>query len=183
MNKVDIARGKSHTEFEEIIMKGYLEAVSNNQTGIHLKLSHYNINVDNIADSHALWKINKESVQSLVIDIPICNHKTSASDKSATSIEFDLSTCHKLETLHLGGDCIRIIDLSSSDPSVILIRFPLKNIFSTKTSDALRDRIAIKNIKLTNVKCTSTLLRSLLHFHIASQPVNHAAYTRSSGCV
>ncbi|KAH3783115.1 hypothetical protein DPMN_161043 [Dreissena polymorpha] len=106
----------------EIILQGYREAVANEQTNIALTLSHMS-NVDTIEfksmtnvvrDLHSVWKNNTRNLLSLdlLIDISNCSRPSAfrggspATAEPTSHIEFDMSSCHRLEYLYLDGDDI-----------------------------------------------------------------------------
>ncbi|KAH3710718.1 hypothetical protein DPMN_070211 [Dreissena polymorpha] len=98
--------------FQDITQAGYREAVANVQTGILLRLSHFEINENNLIDMYNIWRENKSNVKHLGI---IVYHETyrdkhcSPTQSEPTSqVEFDLSSCHKLKYLTLKGSGIHI---------------------------------------------------------------------------
>ncbi|KAH3780462.1 hypothetical protein DPMN_158277 [Dreissena polymorpha] len=93
------------SELENIILAGYREAVANQQKDILLKLSVYHLDFDNdMRDLHTIWTNNKSDVLSMEI---YCNRESSRTrGESASQIEFDLSSCNKLQSLKLDGNGI-----------------------------------------------------------------------------
>ncbi|KAH3780520.1 hypothetical protein DPMN_158336 [Dreissena polymorpha] len=88
------------SNFQDLILAGYREAVANQQKDIVLKLSVYYFNYGDIQDLHTIWTNNKSNVLSMTI-----NYKwiSQTAGESASHIEFDLSSCNKLKSLELDG--------------------------------------------------------------------------------
>ncbi|KAH3780971.1 hypothetical protein DPMN_158796 [Dreissena polymorpha] len=107
MNDCDVAGGlhpKCESVFQKAILSGYREAVANEHADIRLKLSHFNINENNVGDCHSIWNNNKSSVISLDIDRE--EFIGEQFGMPASRYEFDLSSSHKLQSLELRGEWI-----------------------------------------------------------------------------
>ncbi|KAH3780449.1 hypothetical protein DPMN_158264 [Dreissena polymorpha] len=86
---------------QKVILAGYREAVANQQKNILLKLSVYYFNFYNdMRDLHSIWTNNKSNVLSMTIDLI---ESSPTRGESAFHIEFDLSSCNKLQSLKLDG--------------------------------------------------------------------------------
>ncbi|KAH3710641.1 hypothetical protein DPMN_070130 [Dreissena polymorpha] len=98
--------------FQDITLAGYREAIANAQTGILLRLSHFEIDEINVMEMYNIWRENKSNVMHLGI---IVNHETyrdihcsPTQCEPISQVEFDLSSCHKLIYLELKGSGIQI---------------------------------------------------------------------------
>ncbi|KAH3824868.1 hypothetical protein DPMN_126722 [Dreissena polymorpha] len=95
--------------FQHCVLSGYREAIANAQTCINLKLSHFNIDDENIhSDLHSLWVMNASSVEVLRVTVfsrdPLFDGKSSPEcEKSSSTMDFELASCHKLRVLKLYG--------------------------------------------------------------------------------
>ncbi|KAH3824832.1 hypothetical protein DPMN_126685 [Dreissena polymorpha] len=95
--------------FQHCVLSGYREAIANAKTCINLKLSHFNIDDENIhPDLHSLWVMNASSVEVLRVTVfsrdPLFDGKSSPEcEKSSSTMDFELSSCHKLKVLKLYG--------------------------------------------------------------------------------
>ncbi|KAH3783176.1 hypothetical protein DPMN_161105 [Dreissena polymorpha] len=156
----------------EIILQGYREAVANEQTNIALTLSHMFYWRDNIReldslkndvrDLHSVWKNNTRNLLSL--DLRIDNlidfnrlfafrGGSPAIAEPTSHIEFDMSSCHRLEYLDLGGNGIWLKDSDSAARSEQPVWIVLESSNPVLSS--------IKHISLGHIKCSSTWLNSL----------------------
>ncbi|KAH3718566.1 hypothetical protein DPMN_061371 [Dreissena polymorpha] len=114
MDEHDAASGflpiRSYSGLQNIIMKGYREAVANQQNDIRLKLSifhffYFSISANNLRDLHSVWTNNKSNVLALTIHV-LDIQSSLKNGESASHIEFDLSSCSKLNTFVLDGNGI-----------------------------------------------------------------------------
>ncbi|KAH3783134.1 hypothetical protein DPMN_161062 [Dreissena polymorpha] len=107
------------SKFCMILLQGYREAVANEQTNIVLTLSHmFYLNRElvslknNVRNLHSVWKNNTRNLLSLDLRIGNCSRPSAfrggspATAEPTSHIEFDMSSCHRLEYLHLAGDGI-----------------------------------------------------------------------------
>ncbi|KAH3783203.1 hypothetical protein DPMN_161134 [Dreissena polymorpha] len=103
----------------DIILQGYREAIANEQTNIALTLSRLKGLKNDVRDLHSVWKNNTRNLLSLDISIESDDDITSDSDddiavrggspataEPTSHIEFDMSSCHRLEYLDLRGNDI-----------------------------------------------------------------------------
>ncbi|KAH3691901.1 hypothetical protein DPMN_192443, partial [Dreissena polymorpha] len=101
-----------HDAFQSIIEAGYKEAVSNDQTGILLRLSHFDIVWNNLMGINNIWRENKSNA--LFLEISVHDETDRAIHSSAThseptsQVEFDLSSCLNLKYLILRGSGIHM---------------------------------------------------------------------------
>ncbi|KAH3780556.1 hypothetical protein DPMN_158373 [Dreissena polymorpha] len=149
-----------YSSLQNTILAGFREAVANQQKDIVLKLSVYYFNVDNdMQDLHNIWTNNKSSVLSMVV---YCDRESSATrGESASQIEFDLSSCMKLKSLVLNGKGILLIDCASTSTAEHPVGIVLKSADPFQCADPPPVLPSIEDIKMSNVTCSSTFLRSL----------------------
>ncbi|XP_052267291.1 uncharacterized protein LOC127869057 isoform X2 [Dreissena polymorpha] len=153
-------------DFQSIIEAGYREAVSNDQTGILLRLSHFNIGGDNLIDIYNIWRENKSNVLSLEIHVydetDRAIHSSATHSEPTSQVEFDLSSCPNLKYLVLFGSGIQIQDSSSSVSSTRPVCIVLKSANPVQCADPQPVLPCIKHIAFYRIRCSSTWLRSLL---------------------
>ncbi|KAH3825019.1 hypothetical protein DPMN_126881 [Dreissena polymorpha] len=153
--------------FQHCVLSGYREAIANAQTYINLKLSHFNIDDENIhPDLHSLWVMNASSVEVLRVTVfsrdPLFDGKRSPDcEKSSSTMDFELSSCHKLKVLKLYGYGVCLKDIVSSATSVCPVRFLLNN--SDPAEQPFHVLPSIEHIELGDVTCSNTWLRSLFN--------------------
>ncbi|KAH3808666.1 hypothetical protein DPMN_137023 [Dreissena polymorpha] len=153
--------------FQHCVLSGYWEAVDNAQTCINLKLSHFIINDnDNHRDLHSLWVMNAPNVQLLRVTVfsrgPLPDLTSSSKcDNSASSMDFELSSCQELKVLKLYGYGICLKDVVSSAASVCPVRFLLNNADPADHSSEILP--SIEHIELGDVTCSTTWLQSLFN--------------------
>ncbi|KAH3880981.1 hypothetical protein DPMN_004904 [Dreissena polymorpha] len=94
-----------HYAFQSTIEAGYREAVSNDQTGILLRLSHFYIVGNNLMDMNNIWRENKSNALALEIKVhdetDRAIHSSSTHSEPTSQVEFDLSSCLNLKYLVL----------------------------------------------------------------------------------
>ncbi|KAH3780714.1 hypothetical protein DPMN_158535 [Dreissena polymorpha] len=150
----------SYSSLQYTILAGYREAVANQQKDIVLKLSVYYLHFDNdIQDLHSIWTNNGSSVLSMVV---YCDRESSPTRReSASQIEFDLSSCMKLKSLELHGNDILLKDSASTSTAEHLVGIVLKSADPSQCADPPPVLPSIEDIKMRNVTCSCTFLRSL----------------------
>ncbi|KAH3798122.1 uncharacterized protein LOC127839460 [Dreissena polymorpha] len=107
MDERDYSESEFFSPFQGIIVAGYREAVSNEKTGILLRLSHFQVRYFNLRDVYNILTYNTSYVQVLEVcvnsgtvhDIRSCP----AYNEQTSHFEFDLTSCHKLKSLTLLG--------------------------------------------------------------------------------
>ncbi|KAH3783146.1 hypothetical protein DPMN_161074 [Dreissena polymorpha] len=150
----------------DIILQGYREAIANEQTNIALTLSHLKGLKNDVRDLHSVWKNNTRNLLSLDISIESDDDITSDSDddiavrggspataEHTSHIEFDMSSCHRLEYLSLDGNGIWLKDCDSAARSEQPVWIVLDSANPVLPS--------IKHITLCDINCSSTWLNSL----------------------
>ncbi|KAH3710779.1 hypothetical protein DPMN_070274 [Dreissena polymorpha] len=154
-----------YDSFQSIIEAGYTEAVSNDQTGILLRLSHFFIVGNNLMGINNIWRENKSNALALEIhvddetDHPI--HSSSTHSEPTSQVEFDLSSCLNLKDLVLSGSGIHLQDSSSSVSSTLPVCIVLNSANPAKCADPPPLLPCIEWIELKGITCSSTSLRSL----------------------
>ncbi|XP_052250714.1 uncharacterized protein LOC127857964 isoform X2 [Dreissena polymorpha] len=166
--------------FQSIIEAGYTEAVSNDQTGILLRLSHFYSDGDNLIVMNNIWRENKSNALALKIEEGLSLEldlydltSLDSSDSSDSSyspcshseptsqVEFDLSSCLNLKFLILRGSYIHMQDSSSSVSSTLPVCIVLNSANPAKCADPPLLLPCIEWISLEDISCSSTWLRSL----------------------
>ncbi|KAH3797122.1 hypothetical protein DPMN_150697 [Dreissena polymorpha] len=91
MDKYDYASFK----FQDIIVVGFREALSNEQAGIHLTLSHFRVREFNLMDVYNILTDNTSNIQVLNVDLEMNRyiHSSPAHIESTSHVEFDLTSC------------------------------------------------------------------------------------------
>ncbi|KAH3783161.1 hypothetical protein DPMN_161089 [Dreissena polymorpha] len=120
---------------------------------------------NDVRDLHSVWKNNTRNLLSLSLHIKLPDIAIDSDDDIAvrggspataeptSHIEFDMSFCHRLEYLFLGGNGIRLKDSDSAARSEQPVWIVLESSNPVLSS--------IKHISLRNIKCSSTWLNSL----------------------
>ncbi|XP_052250730.1 uncharacterized protein LOC127857969 [Dreissena polymorpha] len=113
INMIDIKKiSYEYDTFQSIIEAGYTEAVSNDQTGILLRLSHFDIDGDNLMVMNNIWRENKSNALALKIHVDDetdhAIHSSSTHSEPTSQVEFDLSSCLYLKDLVLSGSGIHL---------------------------------------------------------------------------
>ncbi|XP_052227686.1 uncharacterized protein LOC127842295 [Dreissena polymorpha] len=146
---------------QAVILAGYREAVANQQKDIVLKLSVYQLKFDNdIQDLHSIWTINKSNVLSMRFDIPD-KQSSPTRCQSVSYVQFNLSSCIKLKYLVLNGNGILLSDCASTSTAEPLVGIVLTSVDPSQCVDPPRVLPSIEDIRICNVTCSSTGLRSL----------------------
>ncbi|XP_052234140.1 NLR family CARD domain-containing protein 4-like isoform X2 [Dreissena polymorpha] len=134
------------TLYQNCVFAGYREAVANSTGSINLRLTRFIIN-DISLDLKNLWNMNVSNVMSLTIRLP-----------SVPGYKIDLSLCHKLKSLQLEGPGIELKDSAS----VTSLEFPVWIVQISTDPSQCTALPSIEYIRLEGVKCSYTLLCSLL---------------------
>ncbi|XP_052219435.1 uncharacterized protein LOC127836851 isoform X2 [Dreissena polymorpha] len=167
--------------FQSIIEAGYTEAVSNDQTGILLRLSHFYIG-NNLIGINNIWRENKTNALALKIQV---DDKTvgailssSTHSEPTSQVEFDLSSCHNLKYLILRGSGIHMQDSSSSVSPTLPVCIVLNRANPAQCAYPLPVLPCIVYIGLELITCSSTWLRSLFSTLL---PLKHNAVCKLTG--
>ncbi|XP_052221617.1 uncharacterized protein LOC127838087 isoform X1 [Dreissena polymorpha] len=169
-SKIMDARGLTyssmkHVAFQSIIEAGYREAVSNDQTDILLRLSHFYIVGNNLMVMNNVWRENKSNALALEIEVhdetDRAIRSSSTHGEPTSQVEFDLSSCLNLKYLKLWGSGIHMQDSSSSVSSTLPVCIVLNSANQAQCADPQPVLPCIKHIEFYNT-CSSTWLRSLL---------------------
>ncbi|XP_052250626.1 uncharacterized protein LOC127857916 isoform X2 [Dreissena polymorpha] len=151
--------------FQSIIEAGYTEAVSNDQTGILLRHSHFYSDGDNLMVMNNIWRENKSNALALEIHVDDetdhAIHSSSTHSEPTSQVEFDLSSCLNLKALVLSGSGIHLQDSSSSVSSTLPVCIVLNSANPAKCADPPPLLPCIEWIVLEDITCSSTWLRSL----------------------
>ncbi|KAH3710906.1 hypothetical protein DPMN_070404 [Dreissena polymorpha] len=166
INMIDIKKiSYEYDTFQSIIEAGYTEAVSNDQTGILLRLSHFDIDGDNLMVMNNIWRENKSNALALKIHVDDetdhAIHSSSTHSEPTSQVEFDLSSCLYLKDLVLSGSGIHLQDSSSSVSSTLPVCIVLNSANPAKCADPPPLLPCIEWIELEYITCSSTWLRSL----------------------
>ncbi|XP_052228855.1 uncharacterized protein LOC127843081 isoform X3 [Dreissena polymorpha] len=154
--------GNGPCTFQRIIESGIREAVANQQEGIQLTLSHFNIDQSNIRELHGIWPTDTCNAHVLRVYQPR-NYflRSPARGESKSHFEFNLSSCHTLRQLYLSGSGILLRDTASSVSSEFPVCIVLNNARPVQSADTPPALTSIEHICLESVTCSSTCLRSL----------------------
>ncbi|KAH3813850.1 hypothetical protein DPMN_142320 [Dreissena polymorpha] len=155
--------------FQTTIESGIREAVANKQDGICLKLDYCCIEIRKITDKNTRdlqlvystitsnverLSVVSSSVFSIPNDIP-------ARNKLKSSVEVNLSACHKLTSLELVGKDIWLGDTASSTKAKHPVLIVLNRADEVQCADPRPVLPSLKRIDLHDVTCSSTWLHSL----------------------
>ncbi|KAH3786526.1 uncharacterized protein LOC127843162 [Dreissena polymorpha] len=150
--------------FQRIIESGIREAVANKQEeeGIQLTLSHFDINERNIRELHGIWPTDARNVKSLLVCMTTSETlRSPAHDKSTSHFEFNLSSCHTLSHLYLSGSGILLRDTASSVRSEFPVCIVLNNANPAQGAASPTILSFIQFIGLKRITCSSTFLHNL----------------------
>ncbi|KAH3770443.1 hypothetical protein DPMN_171730, partial [Dreissena polymorpha] len=154
-------------DFQTIILAGHREAVANGHNETFLRLSTFIFDQRTyVNDLHRIWTNNAANVISLEIGTKKYTFENKlmspANDKSASHIKNDLSLCPKLKRLVLCGGVQRDGILLKDSASVTSLEFPVWIVQISTDPSQCTTLPSIEYIELHEVKCSYTLLCSLL---------------------
>ncbi|KAH3780473.1 hypothetical protein DPMN_158288 [Dreissena polymorpha] len=135
----------------------YVKKVYNDKRDLHSIWTNF---YNDIRDLYSIWTNNKSDALYMIIYVP--DRKISQTGgESAPHIEFDLSSCNKLQSLILDGEGILLSEFASTSTAEYLVGIVLKSADPSQCADPPPLLPSIKYIEMSNVKCSYTCLRCL----------------------